>query len=481
MAYKFQIGSAKLSGSVTSTGVIDAEGALSGALIQVDDASGIAGNGLDNSSGKLTIDLDGSTGITVDADGMSLASIPNSSLANSTISGKALGANLDALSAGNGISMTAYNGSAAVSNLTIARSGSDASGLKLNSDGLAILVSGSTGLNLTNDGIRLNAVPNASLANSGVTLSQGAGMAAMGAVSLGGSVTVGVDGVLEDLDTLGAAASDGQFIVATGAGAFAYESGATVRTSLGLAIGTNVQAFDAQLADIAGLSPTDGNIIIGDGSNFVLESGATARTSLGLGTGNDVQFTDLTLTGDLTVQGTTTTIDTDNLTVKDANIVLRQGGAGNADDIGFTFGSTSNTQTLQTKDSSGTQKLASSLPLSASTYYGDGSNLSGVQANNARLTVSDLADVAVVSGGLSAGFHFAGNLSQDQVVHLSSSAGGWNDGEVVYIKLNDANNTLTVTPSGTNHIEGVNGQSIVLETQGAAVTLVRKGTGFFIV
>ena len=35
--------------------------------------------------------------------------------------------------------------------------------------------------------------------------------------------------------------------------------------------------------DIAGLTPTDGNFIVGNGSNFVLESGATARTSLGLG------------------------------------------------------------------------------------------------------------------------------------------------------------------------------------------------------
>ena len=39
--------------------------------------------------------------------------------------------------------------------------------------------------------------------------------------------------VLDDLNTLGAPASDGQFIVATGAGAFAYESGATARTSMG--------------------------------------------------------------------------------------------------------------------------------------------------------------------------------------------------------------------------------------------------------
>lgn len=53
------------------------------------------------------------------------------------------------------------------------------------------------------------------------------------------NLEIGVDvqaygAVLDDLDTLGVAASDGQFIVATGAGAFAYESGATARSSIGL-------------------------------------------------------------------------------------------------------------------------------------------------------------------------------------------------------------------------------------------------------
>ena len=43
-----------------------------------------------------------------------------------------------------------------------------------------------------------------------------------------------VDGLLEDLDSLGASAEDSQFIVATGAGALAWESGATVLASLGL-------------------------------------------------------------------------------------------------------------------------------------------------------------------------------------------------------------------------------------------------------
>ena len=54
-------------------------------------------------------------------------------------------------------------------------------------------------------------------------------------------------------------------------------------SSLGLVIGANVQAFDAQLSDIAGLTPDDSHFIVGDGSNFITESGSTARTSLGLG------------------------------------------------------------------------------------------------------------------------------------------------------------------------------------------------------
>ena len=77
-------------------------------------------------------------------------------------------------------------------------------------------------------------------------------------------------------------------------------SASDARTNLGLAIGTDVQAFDQQLVDVAGLTPTDSNFIVGDGTNFITETGNTARTSLGIGIGDSPTFTGLTISGTTT-------------------------------------------------------------------------------------------------------------------------------------------------------------------------------------
>ena len=83
----------------------------------------------------------------------------------------------------------------------------------------------------------------------------------------------------------------------------------TARATLGLSIGSNVQAYSAQLAAFAALDDSDGNIVVGNGSTFVVESGATARTSLGLGSiatqaANSVAITGGTISG-ITLDGGT--------------------------------------------------------------------------------------------------------------------------------------------------------------------------------
>lgn len=100
--------------------------------------------GMQFTSGKLDLKLKSESGGSLTKDGSGVyiadAAIGNAKLANSTISGVALGANLNALSAGNGLSMTSYNGSAAVSDLTIDLDGSTlavgASGIKVSDGGI---------------------------------------------------------------------------------------------------------------------------------------------------------------------------------------------------------------------------------------------------------------------------------------------------------------------------------------------------------
>jgi hypothetical protein len=104
--------------------------------------------------------------------------------------------------------------------------------------------------------------------------------------------TIAVDGNLQDLDALGVVASDGQFIVGTGSGAYAYESGATAMTSLGgIVTDTTPQlggfldanskfishAQGANIASVAG----DTNIWANFDGNTVHITGTNAITDFG--------------------------------------------------------------------------------------------------------------------------------------------------------------------------------------------------------
>ena len=92
-------------------------------------------------------------------------------------------------------------------------------------------------------------------------------------------------------------------------------SASAARTGLGLEIGSDVQAYHANLADVAGLSKTADNFIVADGSNFTLKTPAQARTSLGLGS-----------------LSTANTVSNDNWS--GADLALANGGTGASDAAG---------------------------------------------------------------------------------------------------------------------------------------------------
>ena len=63
----------------------------------------------------------------------------------------------------------------------------------------------------------------------------------------------------------------------------------------GLSITGNTLSLDGDLEDISGLTPAGGAVIIGDGTDFTTESGSTLRASLGVAIGSDVLAHDANL------------------------------------------------------------------------------------------------------------------------------------------------------------------------------------------
>lgn len=131
-----------------------------------------------------------------------------------------------------------------------------------------------------------------------VTLSEGSNITL---TQSGQDIEIAASGAAGGVDTANSPQAN-EYARFTDADTIEGRTAAEAKADLDLEVGTDLQAFDAGLTDIAGLAVTDGNIIVGDGANWVAESGATARTSLGLGSiatqaANNVSITGGSVTG----------------------------------------------------------------------------------------------------------------------------------------------------------------------------------------
>ena len=147
-------------------------------------------------------------------------------------------------------------------------------------------VSSSSGIEISGTTLQLSSIPNASLANSAVTVTAGNGLTDGGSVSLGGSVTLNV----------------------------------------AVGTGLSVAADAVSLKNASNLSDTALPMWDDDGGQLTDSSITDDGTNVNIGISSDTR--NLVVSGNLTVEGTTTTIDSNTVNIGDNILVL------NADETG---------------------------------------------------------------------------------------------------------------------------------------------------
>ena len=198
------------------------------------------------------------------------------------------------------------------------------------SSGQGLTISASAGSDTLTFG--LAAIPNSSLLNSGSIIGNTV-------VNLGTTVTT-IAGLVSVTSTGFSGSFSGSL---EGTGSYATQalsaSFASTAPYSGLSgVPSGIVSGSSQVAALLPAGTVSGSSLSSPSQgNAILTTNGVAGSTIGLGltTSDSPTFTNLNLSGDLTVLGTTTTIQTNNLLVEDQFILVSSGSANNSTDGGI--------------------------------------------------------------------------------------------------------------------------------------------------
>jgi hypothetical protein len=246
-----------------------------------------------------------------------------------------------------------------------------------------------------------------------------------------GDVTLNVGagaGISVAADAVAVNANNG--IIANSSGVFAdAANGISVDAS-----GINVTAGDGLVANATGVHVVAANGISVAADSVGVTTGSTLTVNTtGIHVNTDLSITNLTLSGNLDINGTLTTVDTTNLSVTDSIISLARGNALNTLDIGF-YGTYNDGATkysgLFRDATDGAYKLfAGQVPEPTTTVDTANSNfaLANLSINSLTLTSA----LAAIYGGTGQSTYAAGDLLVANTGNTLSKLSLGTDGKVL--------------------------------------------------
>ena len=245
---------------------------------------------------------------------------------------------------------------------------------------------------------------------------------------------------------------------------------ANARANLGVSIGSDVQGWDTNLDQLAGLTPTDSNFVVGNGSAWIAEGAATARTSLGLGTIATQSTASVAITGG-TITGITDLTVADGGTGASTASAARTnlGAYGSGDNVSFGTNASFSENLLHTGDTDTRMRFGINTVFLQTTAQELRLNDSGMRLGGANAVVTTILDQDTMSS------NSATALATQQSIKAYSDSRDWTFSTTVVPAGGETNFEFTGVPDEVNELVMVG--SVTLTGTNSLVTQLRTTSG----